>query len=676
MTGEHQTSDDDFLDDFVLDEALEPETDSKPGGGRPAGPGPQPQPQGAVDEADLLFTDHTQGLTPSAQFKGAAFDETAASTWSGDTLDLDEPGIPVDTDAGTAIEAGMPVLDPQAAEAEFSSELDALLQDDGEFALAEHEELEIVGGTDAVARSEEADVFVIEDGVEMATDAPASARAEFDADVVELELDDASLPVLADEVLEDEPAGADEGAAVDFFGNVGAAVGAPALEEGWEPLPGARIDDLAEVEGVELVQDTDAEAPAEHGAESFEAALEATDDAGYSDDPIYGDAAAEPADGEGVEAVVEPAGLALVEDEVEGHDIYGEVEPTAAPVLVGAVRRRNRFVGIASGLAAVLAILGVAGLAAYRPDWFGLHFSPTQVEVAQVARPRVQVEVPTPAMPVIAPTPTPGAGTGTTATTSSQAVTPTETAPVETAPVEPTPTDTTPVETTPVVTEPSSNQTTPEGGEPAVVQAPTGNTEPTGNWPVAVARATPRESGVVAPRLTRINEHLMVGELVGDAARQGVDGVAPGSRAFAQLANGNYFIGNVKAADAQYLTLRLSEGEISLPRREIVRLAQLGSSDYEELQKATAGFVRLTNNNRLVGSILSSIADDHIVLETRSNRVMLPKSAVEEIVLTDAENGVRVTTTAEEDEWLRKKSRGQLQRPAPTQPAAPAGKGN
>ena len=63
-------------------------------------------------------------------------------------------------------------------------------------------------------------------------------------------------------------------------------------------------------------------------------------------------------------------------------------------------------------------------------------------------------------------------------------------------------------------------------------------------------------------------------------------------------------------------------------RRLAARLTELGSSDYEQLQKAASGFVRLTNNNRLVGGILSHIADDHIVLEFRSNRVMLPRSAL------------------------------------------------
>jgi hypothetical protein len=98
-------------------------------------------------------------------------------------------------------------------------------------------------------------------------------------------------------------------------------------------------------------------------------------------------------------------------------------------------------------------------------------------------------------------------------------------------------------------------------------------------------------------------------------------------------------------------------------RAELAKLTALGSSDYEELQRVTSGFVRLRNNNRLVGSILSSIADDHIVLEFRSNRVMLPKNAIDEVVQGEGEGGVRLGTTREEDDWVRQLSERQLGQP-------------
>ena len=128
----------------------------------------------------------------------------------------------------------------------------------------------------------------------------------------------------------------------------------------------------------------------------------------------------------------------------------------------------------------------------------------------------------------------------------------------------------------------------------------------------------------------------------------------PGSRAFAQLHNGNYFIGKVKVIGGESITLRVETGEVTLDVGEIAQLTRLGSADYDQLQKVTKGFVRLTNNNRLVGGILSQIADDHVVLEFRSNRVMLPKSLIGEIVSGDEDQSVRLGTTQEEDSWLRK----------------------
>ena len=118
--------------------------------------------------------------------------------------------------------------------------------------------------------------------------------------------------------------------------------------------------------------------------------------------------------------------------------------------------------------------------------------------------------------------------------------------------------------------------------------------------------------------------------------------------------NGNYFIGKVKHVADETITLRVETGEVTLATAEIATLTRLGTTDYDELQKATKGFVRLTNNNRLIGGILSRIADDHIVLEFRSNRVMLPRSAIGEIVSGQSSDGkVRLGTTTEEDSWIR-----------------------
>jgi hypothetical protein len=155
----------------------------------------------------------------------------------------------------------------------------------------------------------------------------------------------------------------------------------------------------------------------------------------------------------------------------------------------------------------------------------------------------------------------------------------------------------------------------------------------------------------------------MVGDATPDAmVRQAVEGVMPGLRAFALLRNGNFFVGRVKMVDAAALTLRTSEGEVSLQREELVRVVGLGTADYEALQRATEGFVRLTNSNKLIGGILSQVADDHVVMEWRSNRVILPRSVVGSVVQGQQPDDVQFKLSAEEDAWLRSLAERELGR--------------
>jgi hypothetical protein len=253
--------------------------------------------------------------------------------------------------------------------------------------------------------------------------------------------------------------------------------------------------------------------------------------------------------------------------------------------------------------------------------------------------------------------------------------------PVTSAPLTPTPVEPTPISPTPgnptvgnpTPGNPTVGETSPIGVGPVAVTTPTVVApEPTtppvaapkvgpDAWPVAKGE-DPQATGNAKPtRLVRVGDDLMVGDISEGKRPAGiVDGVLPGSRAFAQLHNGNYFIGSIKCANAQTITLRIGEGEVTLPTDEVARLTELGSTDYEALQKATAGSVRLTNNNRLVGGILSHVADDHIVLEFRSNRVMLPRSAVGEVVQGEGEAAVRLDVTREEDDWVKSLAERQL----------------
>ncbi|MCB9885063.1 MAG: hypothetical protein H6838_06195 [Planctomycetes bacterium] len=353
-------------------------------------------------------------------------------------------------------------------------------------------------------------------------------------------------------------------------------------------------------------------------------------------------------------------------EEAEGHDLYVEDEPEVAEV-VGGQRRGGRMLSMFASLAASLAILASGAVVVMRPEWFGLSVAPERVPSAQVTRPEIKVVAPTPTLP---PMPAP-----VTAPTDpvEVPVTGTETAPVEPGPVTPidngpdpvTPAPTDPVTPAdvpaPVEPTPQDNTTVATGPEPLPV-VPVASPDPVtpvekafeDNWPVPVV-AKGQDPKAVQSQLVRINDHVLLGDTIAMAPRpsQAVDGMVPGSRAFAQLINGNYFIGSVKTMNADTLTLKVDEGEVSIPVVTIARLTPLGSRDFEELQKMTTGSVRLTNNNRLVGSILSGIADDHVVLEFRSNRVMLPKSVIGDILEGQEQSDIRLDTTSEEEDWLR-----------------------
>jgi hypothetical protein len=229
-----------------------------------------------------------------------------------------------------------------------------------------------------------------------------------------------------------------------------------------------------------------------------------------------------------------------------------------------------------------------------------------------------------------------------------------------------TPTKTTPTDTAPPVVVPVSTQPVAMGPTPAPSTTPPPPRSSTGEeaWPVR-----PRSNPSKAPArnaggtLVRIGDDTMVGDATPDAmVRQAVEGVMPGLRAFALLRNGNFFVGRVKMVDAAALTLRTSEGEVSLQREELVRVVGLGTADYEALQRATEGFVRLTNSNKLIGGILSQVADDHVVMEWRSNRVILPRSVVGSVVQGQQPDDVQFKLSAEEDAWLRSLAERELGR--------------
>jgi hypothetical protein len=502
-----------------------------------------------------------------------------------------------------------------AAEASFTEELGALLQSEDEFGLDSEKDLELVDAPnpDGISEIEQSGPFVLDDGEgAWQEEAPAGAEAATVAS------DDAGDGASEEQTTDDGEAVAEPSLVADE---------AP-IEPGWEPLPEANMDALAEVDDLAHTGDENGEAVA---AEST-------------------------------------AAEGLPED-VEGHDIYTEEE--TAPVLVGPrAASPHRMRHLLGSLAASLALVSAAAVVVMRPEWLGLAFEPARIEQVRVERPEVRVAVETP--PVVAAVPPAGQtdpiGTPTSTGTDPNGSTGT-TVPV--VPIVPTPDVPEPTPGTGTGTE----QPQPNGGEPTVpvVTEPVPlatNTEPqpepttpvvatetpATSWPVATAAPTETpDPASTRPPLMRVGNNVMLGEMVEDKSKvvRAVDGVLPGARAFAQLHNGNYFIGSVKVATPDRLTLRVNDGEVTLAADDIARLTQLGSADYDELQRATSGFIRLTNNNRLVGGILSQIADDHIVLEFRSNRVMLPKSAIGKVVQGENTDEVRLDVTREEDDWLR-----------------------
>ena len=296
-------------------------------------------------------------------------------------------------------------------------------------------------------------------------------------------------------------------------------------------------------------------------------------------------------------------------------ELYGEsVEPPARTV--GAPSRRNRMLMLLPSVAAAVLVLGAGAVVVLRPEWFGLHFRPQLVERVQVARPNIEVRVPAPPMPVAAATADPG-------------VAPTPVVPSGTPDMPP---------VTPVL---------PPNGEQPRHPAP----------PPQVGRAAPPAD---PSKLLPVGDTMWIGDLAAREQRgtPWLD-VRLGAKAFAQLHNGNFFVGSVKAVAADVLVLKVGTGEVTLSRAEVDKVTPLDSEEYQELQRATTGVLRLSNKNRLVGTILKSVADDNYVLQMRSDRIVVPKSSVDTFV---EQNGDRLKfgTGQDEEAWLREMAARQL----------------
>lgn len=639
MSGDSQRNDDpDFLeDDFIVEDLAGKNDDLEQlfdvPEGSAAGAAKKPGTGAAPDSEDVLFTDHTAGLTPTESFQGGnTFAEAAPSGWTGEQLELeqDKPAEPA------------PAEQLAAAEAAFTDELAELVDkgddhQDEELGLDSEKELELVDGpsaTDGISEIEQSGPFVLDDNEGTWRDQePASAEDQAETESLpELEELEAAPDQEPDLVLESSADSPPQPVEPEVAEAIWEAVKEPAMaahaddqaaieEPGWEALPEANVDQLSEVGEVERADEQSAQP-----------------------------------------APDELAGM-------EGHDIYSDEQ---APVLVGPRTKAAGRFGRVAAVAATLTLVSGAAVMVLRPEWLGVKLEPQRVQQVQIERPRIELAVAAP--PVVKP-PAPQLGQGTPKPdTPKGEPTPTPTPEPTTDPVATVPPVVTPPEVVPTPTTTPTPTNEPVASAPVEPNATVPPTQPVTGWPVAVETPKPSPEARKGKPLVRIGDNTMLGEAdAGPGAKaQPVEGMLPGTRAFAQLHNGNYFIGSIKVASREAVTLRVNEGEVTIAAAEIARLTALGSADYEELQKATSGFVRLTNSNRLVGAILSQIADDHIVLEFRSNRVILPRSVIGEVVQGEAEQEVRLDVTREEDDWVRTIAERQLGKATEAPKAAPA----
>jgi len=303
---------------------------------------------------------------------------------------------------------------------------------------------------------------------------------------------------------------------------------------------------------------------------------------------------------------------------------FEAAEPIAVAV---APARTGRIFKLFGKVAVAAALVVGGGIAVLHPEWVGLTLEPELVERVQVARPNTSPRVPKPVAPADEAQPAVPA--------------------VEPAPVQPTNVEQ-PQQTEKVEPQPSV--------EPQpVVQTPSMPQAETSIADQVAANST-------LPRYLPAGESLWIGQYDG-GSRGSAEwaSVAPGSKAFAQLENGNFFIGSVKAVAADALVLSVKQGEVMLPRAEIRKVTTLDSRDYADLQRATQGFLKLSNDNRLVGEILETVGDDHYVLQMHSDRIVIPRSEVQQVVQRGGNEGLRFGSLGDEEQWLRDVAGRQLE---------------
>lgn len=652
MSGARQPDEDsEFSEDFVLEDAAPAADLSDLFTGQPATvqsnaerrrgssddlsvgiPGGPEGGETAADTDDFLFVDHTDGVTPSEQFGSTVQFQEGGGSWDGGAMSPEQIGIPVE-DAPFE-EASAKGRSPGAGSLDG-----AFASTDEDFGIDSDQELQLVDDEAELLASNAPqsgeDLFLLDDG--------SLSETEFGDATVAREVDGAArtddwMPAEVPAEASSEPVAAEascEGSA-----------DTESSDEDWQPLAGP------------------SSAPAEFVAAEAEPAAGDEDSTGA---PFAGDEPAEPeftepelteqelAAAESAQGAEEPAPASASARRVASAAAPAAtlvLLPGVAPIEAGRRRRRSRLHLVAS-LAAAALLVGCAATFVVYPELFGLRLVPELVQRVQVDRPVVAPPPVAPALPSpepVAGTPDPtGVGEVPPPSSAGEALDP-QTAPVSTPPDQAMPD---------AVSPPAAVAGDPESAPDPIPAAgePTPPVDPRQPLPLTAlvggSDARPLPGG----------DNLLIGSFTADRGPVAatVAGVAPGSKAFVQLQNGNYFLGRVKSVGKENLTLSLERGEVTLPMAMVIKLAALGSDDYNALQQGVKGSVLLNNNSRLVGAILESIADDYVEIAIRSNRILLPRSAVGKVVQASPDPGVRFDLGRDEQQWLEQMAARQLE---------------
>lgn len=125
-------------------------------------------------------------------------------------------------------------------------------------------------------------------------------------------------------------------------------------------------------------------------------------------------------------------------------------------------------------------------------------------------------------------------------------------------------------------------------------------------------------------------------------------GIVRGARAFAQLHNGNFFVGRVQKIRPEEVLIGLAnDSEITFVPGDLQKLLPLAEAEEQVLKSGPDGYVRLKNRNKIWGRILSNLPNV-VTIDTGESRIILPKSTILEV---SAKPRTEVELGRDEQDW-------------------------